>query len=56
MNAKREALVDEMIRMYGFESEITIDFAKLAENFPKTKEFDDLLRIIVNYHFLQTNA
>ena len=29
---EREALLDRMIRIYGFEHEVVIDFARLVEN------------------------
>lgn len=47
MNAKREELLSRMIRIYGFEHEQVIEFAKLLEssNIP-----DESLEILVECH------
>ncbi len=47
MTPNRERMVDILIRMYGFENEIVIEFAKLAENesFP-----EDVLITLFNVH------
>jgi len=39
MSENRERLLDEMIRIYGFEHEVVIEFARLCE----TYEGDDLM-------------
>lgn len=48
MNEKRQALLDRMIRVYGFEHEIVIMFADLVERWEK--EMDDKLETIVKCH------
>ena len=50
MTKTREALVDEMIRMYGFEAEETIEFAELAESLPVSDYHDHLLEVLVDCH------
>ena len=54
MNRYRESLVDRMITLYGFESPVVIDFAKLAEYW---RGDEQVLRIIVESHesFLYEN-
>ena len=47
MTEFRENLLDRMIRIYGFENPIVIDFAKLCDN-PIFK--DNLLEQIVKAH------
>lgn len=46
----REKLLARMIHIYGFEHEITIEYAKILEKAPQTKEIDDILKIVVEYH------
>ena len=43
----RENLLDRMIKIYGFEHEVVIDFAKLIEN---PKYTDDQLEALVMAH------
>lgn len=50
MTKTREALIDEMIRMYGFEAEETIEFAELAESLPASALHDYLLEVLVDCH------
>lgn len=47
MTENRENLLTRMIRVYGFEHEATVDFAKLMEN-PAVS--DDILETIVKAH------
>ena len=47
MTEFRENLLDRMIKIYGFENPIVIDFAKLCDN-PKFQ--DNLLEQIVKAH------
>lgn len=47
---KREQLIDRMIRIYGFEHEAVIDFAKLCEHYPVGEVYDDMLEILVECH------
>lgn len=47
MNAKREELLSRMIRIYGFEHEQVIEFAKLLE---RTHIPDENLEILVECH------
>lgn len=50
MTKIRKAMVDSMIRMYGFEDERTIEFARLAESWPDDTDHDKMLRTIVESH------
>ncbi len=47
MNRYRESLVDRMITLYGFESPVVIQFARLAEYW---RGDEQVLRIIVEAH------
>lgn len=47
MNAKREELLDRMIRIYGFEHEVVINFARACESDQFT---DEVLEIVVRQH------
>ena len=47
MNKIREQLADRMIRLYGFESPITIDFCRLCEEWPSTEAYDSALATLV---------
>lgn len=47
MNAKREELLSRMIRIYGFEHEQVIEFAKLLES---SNISDESLEILVECH------
>lgn len=44
---KREKLLDRMIRIYGFEHELVIEFAEMIEN-PKYKT--EILETLVKCH------
>ena len=46
----REKLIDRMIRIYGFENPIVIEFCRLCEKLEDTKEKDKLLEAIVKSH------
>ena len=50
MNEIRENLIDRMIRIYGFENPIVIDFCRLCETFPAGEIIDKELEILVNCH------
>ena len=50
MNKIREQLVDRMIRLYGFESPITIDFCRLCEEWADTETYDNALTTLVKCH------
>ena len=39
----REELMNRMIRLYGFENPITIDFCRLCEEWPNTEAYDNAL-------------
>lgn len=46
----REELINRMIRLYGFESPITIDFCRLCEEWPSTEAYDSALATLVKCH------
>ena len=46
----REELMNRMIRLYGFESPITIDFCRLCEEWPNTEAYDNALATLVKCH------
>lgn len=46
----REELMNRMIRLYGFESPITIDFCWMCEEWADTEANDNALAILVKYH------
>ena len=46
----REQLLDRMIRIYGFEHGIVIDFAKMCETYPQGEQWDKALRVLVECH------
>ena len=50
MSKIREQLADRMIRLYGFESPITIDFCRLCEEWPNAEAYDNALTILVKCH------
>ena len=50
MNTMRENLIDRMVRIYGFEHPVVIQFTDLCERWKDTKENDKVLRIIVESH------
>jgi hypothetical protein len=50
MNELRENLIDRMIRIYGFENSIVIDFCRLCERVPKSGAWDEVLRIVCESH------
>ena len=43
----REELMNRMIRLYGFESPITIDFCRLCEEWADTEAYDNALARLV---------
>lgn len=46
----REALIDRMIAIYGFESDIVIHFAELCERYSNNDWNNECLRLIVEAH------
>lgn len=50
MTEFRENLLTRMIHIYGFEHEVTIQYANVLENAPQTEESDRKLEVIVMYH------
>jgi predicted glycosyltransferase len=50
MNATRENLIDRMIRIYGFENDIVIQFAGLCERYTDNVTNDKMLTILVEAH------
>ena len=50
MNKLRENLIDRMIRIYGFENPIVIDFCHCCETFPNDEAHDKTLRVLVLVH------
>ena len=46
----REQLLDRMIKIYGFEHEIVIEFAKMCEEWLPTKNNDKALETLVKCH------
>ena len=50
MSKIREQLADRMIRLYGFESPITIDFCWMCEEWADTEAYDSALATLVKCH------
>ncbi len=50
MTSYRENLIDRMIRLYGYEDKIVIDFAHLCETWKVNKRNDTTLRMLVESH------
>lgn len=50
MNKLRENLITRMIRIYGFENEIVVDFCRCCEIFPNDEAHDKALRTLVIVH------
>ena len=46
----REQLLDRMIRIYGFEHEIAIEFARMCEEWLPTENNDKALETLVKCH------
>lgn len=46
----REQLLDRMIRIYGFEHEIVIEFARMCEEWSSTENNDKALETLVKCH------
>lgn len=46
----REELMNRMIRLYGFESPITIDFCRLCEEWSNTEAYDNALATLAKCH------
>ena len=46
----REQLLDRMIRIYGFEHEIVIEFARMCEEWLPTENNNKTLETLVKYH------
>lgn len=43
MTERRQKILDRMIKIYGFEHQLVIDYATLCENFPQEEWADSLL-------------
>lgn len=50
MTYRREALINRMIRIYGFEHHIVIDFCKLCETYADSEWNDQCLTTLVEAH------
>lgn len=50
MSKYREQLVDRMIRIYGYESEIVIRFCEVCELNPESEEWDKVCELLVSAH------
>lgn len=50
MNEFRKNLVNEIIKLYGLEHPITIDFAKTCESFPCGEQWDNALSTLCKAH------
>lgn len=50
MTPYREELADRLIRLYGFENDITISFCKLCEQWEENEWNNKVLRILVEAH------
>ena len=50
MSEYRKNLIDRMIRLYGFENEIVILFANMAEKYTDSPDWDNAMRVIVEAH------
>ena len=50
MNTMRKNLIDRMVKIYGFEHPVVIQFTELCERWKDTKDNDKVLRIIVESH------
>jgi hypothetical protein len=50
MSKFRESLVDRMIRIYGFENPIVIDFCAICENWKDDEYHNKSLAVLVKSH------
>lgn len=50
MNKLRKNLLDSMIRIYGFEHEAVVQFARACESMPDDEAHDKRLRFTVMLH------
>jgi hypothetical protein len=50
MTEFREKLLDRMIRLYGFENPMVIEFAKMCETYPQGANWDKGLKTLVECH------
>ena len=50
MTQFREDLLTRMIRLYGHENKMVIEFAKMCETYPQEKFYDNGLRVLVECH------
>ena len=55
MSDYRKNLVDRMIRLYGFESEIVVLFANMAEKYTDSKAWDNVMLMLVEAHEAHPN-
>ena len=46
----RENLIDRMIRLYGFENPMVIEFCRMCEDWENNQWNDKVLRILVEAH------
>lgn len=50
MTAYRENLLDRMIRLYGFENPMVIQFADMCEKYSNNSWNDSVLQLLVEIH------
>ena len=50
MSNFRENLIDRMIRLYGFENPMVIEFCRMCEDWEDNQWNDKVLRILVEAH------
>lgn len=50
MSDKRQELIDRMIKLYGFENQMVIEFCKLCENYTDNEWNDRCLTTLVEAH------
>lgn len=50
MTTYRENLIDRMIRLYGYEAQVVIDFANLCERLAESDINNNALRALVESH------
>ena len=50
MTTYRENLIDRMIRLYGFENPMVVQFAEMCEKYPNNADYDNGLQLLVEAH------
>ena len=50
MSNFRSTLLDRMIRIYGYEHPIVIEFCRICENYPSGAYWDKSLAVLVQSH------